>query len=314
MGAATLIGARLLQFSAALVLFGSPLFFLYGFASAAAHSVATTRWSWQRRVLLLAAAVALFGAIAWVMAETASLGGEASDAISPAALWTILSETRFGHACLVRIALLILSMIASVSIPRPKRQWVVQVILGGAVTASFAWTGHGAADLGLPGAVHLGSDLLHLLAAGVWIGALLPLAVLLRRSIRSQTPAEARAMQHGLDRFSAIGISVVAVLVLSGVVNSWFLVGPSHWRALFTSLYGTVLLIKLALFTVMLMLAALNRYRAAPVLRAALDASGSTRPALNALGTTLLTETCLALLVLLAVSLLGTLEPPIAGQ
>jgi putative copper resistance protein D len=314
MGAATLIGARFLQFSAALVLFGSPLFYLYGFESGAPPAAAPARWPWQRSVLLIAAATALFGAFAWVMAETASFSGDTSEAVSPAALWTVLSATRFGQACLVRIGLLILSLVASLSIHRMKMLWIVQGLLGAAVTASFAWTGHGAVDRGLGGVVHLGGDLLHLLAAGIWIGALLPLAVLVLRSIRSQTPDDARATQFGLDRFSAIGIWVVSAIVLSGIINSWFLIGPSRWRALFATGYGVALLIKLGLFGMMLALAGLNRYRTAPALRATLHTQRSTQPALRALRSTVLSETALALLVLLAVSVLGTLAPPISGQ
>jgi copper resistance protein D len=314
MVAVTLVGSRLLQFSTALVMFGSPLFFLYGVDSVATRSSSAPRWPWQRGVSLIVAALALFGALAWVMAETALISNSTNDAFHPAALWIILSETPFGRACLVRIALLILSIVVSISIARSKMFWIVQSILGGAVTGSFAWTGHGAVDRGLWGAVHLAGDLLHLLTAGIWIGALLPLAVLVLRSIRSQAPTDARATQFGLDRFSALGIPIVAVLVLSGIINSWFLIGPSHWRTLLSTGYGIALLIKLGLFGLMLGLAALNRYRATPALHAALNTQGYTQSALGALQMTVLTETILAFLVLLAVSVLGTLAPPVSGM
>jgi hypothetical protein len=70
MGAGTLIGARLLQYSGALVLFGASLFYLYGFRPGAPRTTAG-HWSWKRSVLLTAASVALLGALIWVMAETA---------------------------------------------------------------------------------------------------------------------------------------------------------------------------------------------------------------------------------------------------
>lgn len=88
-----------------------------------------------------------------------------------------------------------------------------------------------------------------------------------------------------LVRFSAIGLSVVAALLLSGLINTWFLIGPSRWRSLLATAYGVVLLIKLGLFGMMLVLAALNRYRAAPALGAALDTRRSAQPALRALRT-----------------------------
>ena len=312
MGAEVLIGARFLQFMAALVLFGAPLFFLYGLETSAATPDSSMRCPWRHRLLLVAATVALLGSLIWVMAETASMGDSPSDAVNPAALWMILSDTRFGRACLTRIALLFLSLIVSLSIPTSKRLWILQALFGGAVTLSFAWTGHGAVDRGIAGAFHLGADLLHLLAAGIWIGALLPLTVMVVRSIRSKAESDARSLHLALARFSTIGIPVVAVLVLSGLVNSGFLIGPSRWRALLTTDYGVVLLIKLGVFGLMLVLAGLNRYRTTPTLRAALQMQVSTQSALGALRKTVLTETILAFLVLLAVSVLGTLTPPVS--
>jgi putative copper resistance protein D len=98
------------------------------------------------------------------------------------------------------------------------------------------------------------------------------------------------------------------------MINSWFLIGPSRWRALFTTGYGVALLIKLGLFGLMGVLAALKRNRTTPVLRAAHKIQGSTQSALRALCATVLTEAILALLVLLTVSVLGTMAPPISGE
>ncbi len=313
MGAGTLIGARLLQYSGALVLFGAALFYLYGFRPGAPPTTAG-QWPWKRSVVLTAASVALLGALIWVMAETASMTGEASDAVNPTALWTVMSETRFGLACCGRIALLTLSVIACLAMRRVKVLWIVQAILGGATTVSFAWTGHGAIEIGKTGGIHLSGDLLHLLAAGMWIGALVPSTLLALQAKRSSAIEDAQALQFALDRFSAIGIWIVAALILSGIINSWFLIGPSRWRATFTTTYGIVLIVKLGLFGMMLVFAALNRYRLSPALNAAIDRESSTQLPLYAVRSSIFTETALALLVLGAVSLLGTLEPPSSSQ
>src|SRR3546814_14624105 len=66
---------------------------------------------------------------------------------------------------------------------------------------------------------------------------------------------------RALDGFARIGSIVVGLLILSGVVNSWILVGPSRLGSLFTSLYGALLTAKLLLFGAMLILAAANRFR-----------------------------------------------------
>ena len=53
--------------------------------------------------------------------------------------------------------------------------------------ASLAWSGHGAASEGFRGTVHLVADIVHLLAAGVWVGPLFALGLLLFRCASSMT-------------------------------------------------------------------------------------------------------------------------------
>jgi len=105
-------------------------------------------------------------------------------------------------------------------------------------------------------------------------------------------------------------------LILSGLINSWFLIGVANWLDLFTTAYGVALLIKLALFALMLALAAMNRFRWAPRLRHELENEQhrSTLGGLRELKTSLSVEIALACLVLLAVGVLGTLPPPISGE
>jgi putative copper resistance protein D len=104
---------------------------------------------------------------------------------------------------------------------------------------------------------------------------------------------------------------VVALLVLTGLVNSWFLVGPAHLGALLTSAYGLLLGAKILVFAGMLGLAAINRFRLTPGLGAAL-AGAPPQAILAALRRSLLLETAAAIAVLALVSLLGTLAPPAA--
>lgn len=306
MEAEALIAGRVLQYAGASVTFGTPLFFLYGTPG----SMKPDRWPWQRNLLLVAAVCALVGACLWLLAEAASMRGDSADAISPGALWMVASETRFGVACSVRIALLLLAVGACLVVDRPKWLWRLQAGLGGAITMSFAWTGHGATAIAKSAGIHLAADLLHLLAAGIWVGALVPLAVLGFRASQSKTGKSGQELLVALKEFSRLGVWVVAVLVFTGIVNSIFLVDLVHWQQTLNSLYGRVLLVKLALFGGMLGFAALHRYKTTPRLESAMQ--GSTLPAapVTAAWPSLLTEALLAALVLGAVSVLGTLAPP----
>jgi putative copper resistance protein D len=102
--------------------------------------------------------------------------------------------------------------------------------------------------------------------------------------------------------------------VLTGVINSWFLIGFSNWLGLFTTLYGVSLLVKLTLFALMLLLAAMNRYWLTPDLQIGLSAQGPTDATIRRIRTNIFAETALGFLVLCAVAFLGTQPPPVSLQ
>ena len=307
-----LVAARLLQFASILVLFGMSLFLLYGIEPGAACAPLGP-WAWPRRLLWVAASVAFLASIGWLIAETASVTGHAALPMDWAGLHSVVAATRFGAITFGRIVLLGVLVVAIPAIPASRGLWSIAAALGAVLAASFVGTGHGTLGEGAARWLHAGSDALHLLAAGVWIGALVPLAILLQRSVRAEIPESAPRAAASLERFSGVGPAAVAVLVLTGLVNSAYLIGASRWRELFTSVYGRVLIVKLALFAGMLALAAVNRYRLSPRLRMASQGSASAATALHAFRLTVLIETGLAFAVLGLVALLGMLEPPVSG-
>lgn len=91
---------------------------------------------------------------------------------------------------------------------------------------------------------------LHATAIAVWIGALAPLGLALRRG-------EAGAL-HGLHRFSRVIPAIVAVLILAGAVLA--VVQVERPGALLDTAYGQVFLVKLTLLVGLFLLAAINRW------------------------------------------------------
>jgi putative copper resistance protein D len=157
--------------------------------------------------------------------------------------------------------------------------------------------GHGAATEGAGAQVHLVSDVAHALSAAIWIGALVGFVMLIRYQ------AERSTLETALSRFSVVGVPVVAVLVATGLANSWFLVGLDNLGALFTSPYGRLLLVKLAAFVGMLGLAGLNRWRNTRALARDGEPLFLLRFSVNF-------EALLGLFVLALVAWFGMLEPP----
>jgi putative copper resistance protein D len=143
-----------------------------------------------------------------------------------------------------------------------------------------------------------------LLAAAIWLGALAAFIGLL---FQTPEPENIDATKHALERFSGIGSALVVALLASGLVNSWFLVGPRDVMTIFGSSYGVLLVTKIVLFAGMLGLAALNRFRLTPAL-----AGAKPQAAVIGLRRSIVFESVLGAGVLLLVSALGMLAPPVS--
>jgi putative copper resistance protein D len=164
-------------------------------------------------------------------------------------------------------------------------------------------------DDGRTGTFHLVADIVHLLAAGIWVGALASLLWMLATAQEDSTAASHQA----LAGFASVGTASVALVMASGLINSWLLVGPQNLLSLGTTLYGQLLLIKLALFAGMVALAAGNRFRLTPALANA-RTPGDARHALQRLRLSLTLETFAAVAILGLVAWLGSLEPPVSAM
>jgi len=179
----------------------------------------------------------------------------------------------------------------------------------GVALGSIAWTGHGAAGDGLVGAGHLIADIAHLLAVGVWLGALAGFVALLFAAGSAYSSDQLSIAAAALRRFAFTGSIAVAAIVLTGLVNSVLLFDITRPGLIISSPYGELLMVKLGLFTAMLALAATNRFRLTPALTQAIG-TGETSAALAALRRSLAVESGTAIGILALVAWLGTLAPP----
>jgi putative copper resistance protein D len=243
--------------------------------------------------------MALIGAllsVAGLVLMTSAMSGETA----LAALWPpvqmMVLETDVGLAWAVRMTALIVVVI------RPGL-WLAS-FAGAIALASLAWSGHGAMDEGALRFWHFLSDILHLLAAGAWLGAMLAL-VLIARGLVDE--AHIRSLAFAVRRFEWVGAAIVLTLSITGVVNYLFIIGPSLDEVLLGT-YGMLLAIKVLLFAAMLVLAALNRFHLGPALAQALR-DGQHVVAVNALRRSVVVELAMALLIVALVAWLGTLSP-----
>jgi putative copper resistance protein D len=306
------IATRWVHLAASLALVGGPMILLL-----AGRSDRPTARAWQARVVArsrILAVLALASGLGTLAIQTVILEGRSAAALLELdALRKVALETQSGHVWLARQGLLVLllAFLLGQAHLRSRADWLAargEVALLAVLAASLlGLAGHAAAvepDTGRA----LINDAMHLVAAGVWIGGLWPLAVLLRGA---STSAGADARPYAVlvaRRFSKCALVAMLVLLGSGVLNAALFVGDV--AGLVGTSYGRWLLVKLVILTPILVLAWINR-RTLP----ALSHDGETvgRPAMRRLATFVTIEGVLALGLLVVVAVLvGT--PPARHQ
>jgi copper resistance protein D len=260
------------------------------------------------RVAWSGLAIAAASGVVWLLFQAVSMSGlPFREAVTPSLLLTVLNETQFGLVSEIRLVLAII-LAACLAFDRfaPANWLALAAALG--LTAAIAWTGHAASTPGTMGNLHLASDALHLSAAAGWIGGLVPLALLLAAASRHQAVSWALLARDVARRFSTLGIVSVATLLVTGIVNAWILVGS--FRALVITDYGRLLMFKIAVFAIMLVFAAVNRFWLTPRLAFA-PGCETQLMALGQLTRNSVVEIVLGFVIFAIVGMLGTLHPAI---
>ncbi|HEU0208978.1 MAG TPA: CopD family protein [Candidatus Udaeobacter sp.] len=258
------------------------------------------------RLAIWTAVAALVSAVLWFWLEVLNMAVlPFTDAFSVTPWKTVLLQTVFGHvwqfrlgAMIVVVLVLIVSTSAGTDAPRRSAilcLWFLSVFL----VVSLAWISHAAAAPVQP--VGLIGDALHLCAAGAWIGGLVPLVIcLLKAPVLS---AEDEILSLVIGRFSTLSLCCVSVLIVTGISNSWLLVGSIH--ALVTTGYGWLLLLKLTLFGILIALGARNRM----AIKASASTSQTESSFLQKVRRNVIGEICLGATVVIIVACLGVTPP-----
>jgi len=245
----------------------------------------------------------------WLVLTAASMSGQPpADVFAGGVLWTVVSQTDFGLAWTARLILACVfagTLVPLLSAQRTK-PWIgaVATIAAAAFTGALAWAGHAVGGQSVEAIVHPAADVLHLVATAAWLGALIPLALLL--SALAGDSASVAIARMATRRFSILGLVSVGTLLVTGIINTWYLAGSIP--ALTGTTYGRLLMAKVALFFGMVAIAAVNRQRLTPRL-----ADGASRSvaqnALHQLRRNALIETLAGAVIICIVAVLGT-EPP----
>jgi copper resistance protein D len=297
---------RFFHFAGTMAAFGIGAFRLYAFAGGAVSAQMHARSALDRtlgRAMTASAGLALFSSLAMVPCVAVEMAATPSAAYDPMILRTVLFATEFGHVWCwhvgFAVALLVLCAL-------PRQRWQVAATTAAALLTlvSLGCVGHTVMDMGNV-AVHEVNQMVHLAAAGSWLGGLVPLCILLRRATRPRGAQYIPLARVALSHFSRMGYAAVTLVALTGLFNSLFLVGSV--RALVVTPYGKLLIVKVALFAAMVGLALVNRFRLMPSLQQAPTAVAPLRALLRSV----VAEQAVGLAILGVIAVLGTWAPAI---
>lgn len=306
---------RALHFAATVSVAGVVFFVVLIAEPAFRHTAADSRIAitLRQRLALIAwisLIVALISAVPWLILVAESMSGQPLGTLyGQGVLETVLTRTDFGNDWLLRVVFGcalggLFVHFFSVKVAAPRALQIATALLAGAYAGGLAWTGHAIGGQGVEDILHPTADVLHIIAAAAWVGGLTPL-VLLLSTTRVDAAVLALARTATL-RFSNLGIASVATLLVSGFINSWYLVGSIS--ALTTTDYGRLLLIKLSLFLLMVGIAAINWSQLTPKLVQDADIAAA-QFARRRLRRNAAIEATLGTAIIVIVAVLGTLPP-----
>lgn len=249
----------------------------------------------RHRLIVLArwsAGVSFVLGIIWMTFQAASIAGAATFYSMLTAVRPVTLHTQFGHLMLLRCGLLVA---AQGSLATGRVGVVIALLLSGAALILQGFISHAGAVGGGQGSQLLASEALHLLAAGGWLGGLAPLFLMID-ALPSRSATEA------CYAFSLVGAIAVALIAGTALEQSTQWIGGLG--GLFGTTYGHIALLKLMLFFVLLILAALNRF----ALTARLLGAGAAS-ARQLLRLSIATEAILGTLVIMVAAFLASATP-----
>ena len=263
---------------------------------------------WLMMCAVLSAAATIPSGFAWLVLQAAGMTGHTvPEAWHGGAVRLLLFKTHAGVVWWVRLAIavtLLIDLCLLALLRRVPSKFAILVGLGLAIAnfISAAWLSHAASDAGPYASLHLATHVLHMLGVSLWLGGLIPLAILLSSTRLSSDRGIETVGPAATVTFGNIALAAVSLIVLSGIANTALVV--NDLSDLTTGGYAALLAVKLVLFLLMLVLATMNRLRLVPRLATSNDGPAATRLWWSILG-----EVVLGLAILLAVGALGITAP-----
>ena len=178
--------------------------------------------------------------------------------------------TNFGNVWVVRVVLSFVLLFISLFEYRKLKKdddkiaisndGITSILVIGLVTLlTTSLVGHGAANGKL---LPITIDLIHNLAASIWIGGVIYLALVVVPAIRKSTSLDEfmkiSVISVIIPRFSSIPVVILGIIIITGPSLLYIL--ESNLGLTLASLYGKILIVKLLLATIMICIGGFNQF------------------------------------------------------
>jgi copper transport protein len=222
-----------------------------------------TRKSIDRRLtilMIIGSSILVVSDFGIIYVQAASINVGIGDAIM----------TSFGNVWVVRVVLSFILLITSLLEYRKlkkdddkiaiSKEGIISLLAIGLVTLlTTSLVGHGAANGKI---VPITIDLIHNLAASIWIGGVIYLAIVVVPAIRKSTSLnkfmKISVISVIIPRFSSIPIVILGIIIITGPSLLYIL--ESNLGLTLASLYGKILIVKLLLATAMICIGGFNQF------------------------------------------------------
>jgi copper transport protein len=165
-------------------------------------------------------------------------------------MWTVVHATRWGIGWSVGAIGVIVAAVGLFAARGARSGWFAAAIGVVAICASESLTGHAGASS--HSALAIATDVAHVLAGGGWLGGLTVVLLCGLPALRSVDEAErANAGARLVRAYHSSAVECVALVLLTAVIGAWLRL--TAFSDLWTTHYGTILLIKIALVIVVLL-------------------------------------------------------------
>ena len=223
----------------------------------------------------------------------------------------LLFATKYGALWLGRFVLTLIVVRFLILAQKDQDRWIAFTATL-IILFTFSLNSHAAAE---PRPLFpVTADWLHLVGASVWVGGLVYFVGGLWAAREVEPADRTQFTARLIPRFSALAISSVGLVGLTGLYSAFLRVGSLD--ALTSTLYGQVLIVKTILFLPMLMLGAINLFNTSPTMRRAAEQEGGDGALVHHFRNLVSTEVGFAVFLLLTVGLFTAIPParPIATE